>query len=65
MIIQSTPIRHEIVDAVCDELLESEREILWERRGTPLFQGPMDAIRAIKERYKLTWCELRAVMYSM
>ena len=53
------------IEEICDKLLDSEREILWERRGTPLFQGPMDAIRAIKERYKLTWCELRAVMYSM
>lgn len=53
------------IEEICDKLLDSEREILWERRGHPLFQGPMDAIRAIKERYKLTWCELRAVMYSM
>lgn len=65
MIMQRTPIRREIVETVCDKLLESEREALWERRGNPLFRGPMGALRAIKERYKLTWCELRAVMYSM
>lgn len=53
------------IEEICEKLLDSEREILWERKGHPLFQGPMDAIRAIKERYKLTWCELRAVMYSM
>ena len=65
MIIQHTPIRHEIVDSVCKKLLEGEREMLRERRGHPLFQGPMDAIRAIKERYGISWRELRAVMYSM
>ena len=65
MIIQHTPIRHEIVDSVCEKLLDGERETLWERRGHPLFQGPMDAIRAIKERYGISWRELRAVMYSM
>ena len=53
------------IEEICDKLLDSEREILWERRGTPLFQGPMDAIRAIKERYGISWRELRAVMYSM
>ena len=53
------------IEEICDKLLDSEREILRERRGHPLFQGPMDAIRAIKERYKITWRELRAVMYSM
>ena len=53
------------IEEICGKLLDSEREILWERRGTPLFQGPMDTLRAIKERYKITWRELRAVMYSM
>ena len=65
MIVQHTPIRHEIVESVCDKLLEDEREVLWERKGHPLFQGPMGAIRAIKERYGLSWRELRAVMYAM
>lgn len=53
------------IEEVCDKLLDGEREILWERRGTPLFRGPMGALRAIKERYGLTWCELRAVIYSV
>lgn len=65
MMIQHTPIRHEIVDSVREKLLEGEKETLCERRGHPLFQGPMDAIRAIKERYGISWRELRAVMYSM
>lgn len=65
MIIQHAQIRHEVVDSVCEKLLDGERETLRERQGHPLFQGPMDAIRAIKERYKITWRELRAVMYSM
>lgn len=65
MIIQTNEIRRERVDAVCEALLDGEREVLWERRGTPLFLGPMDAIRSIKNRYGLTWCELRAVMYAI
>ena len=53
------------IEEICNKLLDTERETLWERRGTPLFRGPMGALRAIKERYGLTWCELRAVIYSM
>ena len=44
---------------------EQERAVLLERRGTPLFKEPMEKLRSIKERYQLTWLELRAVIYAL
>ena len=65
MVFQNYEVRKERVQAACVSLEEQERAVLLERRGTPLFKGPMEKLRSIKERYQLTWLELRAVIYAL
>lgn len=65
MVFNSCNPRESAIKETCAKLSEREREALIERRGGPLFKAPMDEIRAIRERYRLTWGELLAVSKAL
>lgn len=65
MIFQKYNVSKEKVAEVAGSLTEEERAFLRKRQGLPLFWGKTDALREIKEKYGLTWMELREVIYSI